>query len=194
MNNLKLYGRELEQQSFGRYKAEAKSKTTIDYDGISDKNGVASIYRFPFKIYGEENLPTLVDVADGFQYKVFPPMTVNASPLQNTVPLSNSVPFEQWPAFEWSTTVLLEDQLLPPQHIDIAYSDSPRVYNALRIDVSGPNFKKQAEIFSRCFLEWLRVLTSQSWINSYESYQESFLKYQFGIDELYCAPETGPPC
>lgn len=142
-------------------------------------SGHASIYSFPFRLYSSEELdPIEVSHADGrHRVRVYSPLTVRESGM----PLSPDVPFPRWPRFSWNPGIDSEDRVPPPRGAS-AKPASEMFYDALRVDVRGPESDSVQNAYIRDLLGWLRELTLQPWIGEYEPHTDTILKYGFRCD------------
>lgn len=90
-------------------------------------------------------------------------------------------PVDTWPGFGWSPTAPPQERILPPTDITARFFGST-AYDALRIDVWGPDAEAELHSFAPRLLAWLRHLCAQPWIGDVDAYTESNLKHTFTID------------
>lgn len=150
-------------------------------------DGHASIFSFPFRIYGDAFLPRLDgQLADGdLRIRVHPPFRVR----ERGSPLSPPVPFPMWTGFEWHPNLPREKRLSPPKDL----TPSPfgeRAYDAFRLDAWGSAAEQRSHSFVQQFLRWIRRLTEQPWVGAFESHTDPLIKGSFRIDQEGRAVDT----
>ncbi len=77
--------------------------------------------------------------------------------------------------------VRADQRLIPPTDIGSRFVGE-RQYDALRIDVWGPDAESELVAFAKRLLAWLRHLSAQPWIGAIDSHTDYTLKHHFGID------------
>lgn len=93
------------------------------------------------------------------------------------------MPFSQWSAFEWSPRLPENDRLLPPTGFKVGPGiGAEEAFDALRIDIWGPDPSSYVSKFEPLLLAWIRYLTGQDWVGEYEAHSDSRAKYAFEID------------
>jgi hypothetical protein len=144
-------------------------------------SGTSVIYGFPFRVYGEPNLPVLDgQIVGGGRVRIHRPFCIR----KNGMPLSPDVPHQLWPGFNWSLSTPNSKRSLPVRGVSVGPSYSPNhsFFDGLRIDAWGQDASKTAYEFLPLFARWMRFLTRQPWVGNFEFHTDFLAKYEFAID------------
>lgn len=143
------------------------------------KNGLSGIFAFSFRIYSSEKLKTLYKANRDFRYQIYEPTVreLNASMLETPIP------FKDWPEFQWSPLVPENFRKDPPEGMNLSlYEGEVIKYDGMRVNIWGEKATVEISKFYGRFLNHLRHLSGQPWINSYEKQISTSYHHQFKID------------
>lgn len=158
---------------------------TEEYN-LSGEKGITGLFTFPFRFYCLEEIEDYEFCNQVLKFKVHRPFVINS----NISPLTIDIPFAKWPNFSWAPGVNNKNKLAPvtggftsfPKSVN--NEDTSYYYDSIRIDLWTSN-NIEVEFYDRTklFLDWLRYLSGQPWINEIETHHSNPLKHRYFIDK-----------
>jgi hypothetical protein len=153
--------------------------------------GISYIFSFPFRVYYTSKLDVLngdiphtnthLQISDCYAIR------------KKGVPLSPSILLKELPCFQWAPSLTKDQRLYPPGGFrGIPFGDS--YFDCFRLTIWLDEDQEISIFIVSLFLRWMRRLTKQSWITSFESQTDSALKYSYSVDELGRAIDVPYAC
>lgn len=152
--------------------------------------GAAGIFGFPFRMHATLDIPSVQgkNASGTAKFRAHTPFTARSK----GSPLSPFPSFESWPAFGWSPQSAQNQRLAPPKDLGTTFFGET-AYDAMRVDAWSQTPEVDLQLFTKRFLQHLRILSGQSWVGAYEFQTDHSLKFTFPVDLDGFALET-PYC